>query len=375
MGFIKKNGRKKEETDSIEKNEYQISEDEELKACRYCRVMIPKTAKVCPNCRKRLKKNWLGIFLLLCLLAACTVGACYYITVYSVSKSVIGNVEVVQSEEAVQDIEDSQPMEEEPMTGNEPADGNELLAEEELTETADAETDATVQLENLPEILTVLEGPADAESEKSDGLIAGVEIEEEAEENSVTEKEDEPANDSEAEKEEELEEESELVKNDDEDAEEENDHAGMMADAGMDTASESGSDSEDGTVEVTDISIYTEEEFRDMCSRIDYKKLLRSQELYLNAAVTETLTVIEQVDGGLFDENIYYLCRREDEQGIVRYYVIRDDREDDAVPILEGDALRVYGQLFGSCKLPGYLVKSQPVVPALTMVYYDLLEE
>lgn len=345
MGFIKKNGWKKEETDSIEKKEYPISEDEELKACRYCRVMIPKTAKVCPNCRKRLKKKWPGIFLLLCLLAACAAGVCYYITVYSVTKSVIGDIEVVQS------AEDSQPMEEEPMMGNEPAAGNEL--EETTVVTADTETNDTVQIENLPEISAVLEEPTDAESEMSDGLMAGVEIEEEVEESSVTEKEDELENDSE------VEEESELVENDDE----------------ADAALESGSDPEDRMVEMTDISIYTEEEFRDMCGRVDYKKLLRSQELYLDAAVTETLTVIEQVDGGLFDENIYYLCRREDEQGITRYYIIRDDREDDAVPILEGDALRVYGQLFGSCKLPGYLVKTQPVVPALTMVYYDLLEE
>ena len=104
MGFIKKNEQKKEETDSTEKKEYLFSEDAELKACRYCQTMIPKTARICPNCRKRLKKNWLGFFLCICLLAACAAGFCYYVTVYSVTKSVIGNVEVVQSEEAVQDV-------------------------------------------------------------------------------------------------------------------------------------------------------------------------------------------------------------------------------------------------------------------------------
>ncbi len=84
---------------------------------------------------------------------------------------------------------------------------------------------------------------------------------------------------------------------------------------------------------------------------------------------------IEQVDGGLFDENIYYLCKREDGQGITRYYIVRDDRTEDDTPILAGDVIQVYGQLFGSCKLPGYLVKTQPVVPALTIVYFDLLAE
>ena len=160
---------------------------------------------------------------------------------------------------------------------------------------------------------------------------------------------------------------------------EEEERAGMMADAEAgdesDTEPENDTDLPDGTVKITDISMYTEEEFRDICERVDYKKLLRRQELYLDAAVTEEMTVMEQVDGGLFDENIYYLCKREDEQGITRYYIIRDDRDESAAPILEGDVLRVYGQLFGSCKLPGYLLRTQPVVPALTMVYYDILAE
>ncbi|MDE7276799.1 MAG: hypothetical protein K2N98_08115, partial [Lachnospiraceae bacterium] len=160
---------------------------------------------------------------------------------------------------------------------------------------------------------------------------------------------------------------------------EEEERVGMMADAETgdesDTEPETDTDLPDGMVIINDISMYTEEEFRDICKRVDYKKLLRSQELYLGAAVTEELTVMEQVDGGLFDENIYYLCKREDEQGITRYYIIRDDRDENAAPILEGDVLRVYGQLFGSCKLPGYLLRTQPVVPALTMVYYDILAE
>ena len=92
---------------------------------------------------------------------------------------------------------------------------------------------------------------------------------------------------------------------------EEEERAGMMADAEAgdesDTEPENDTDLPDGTVKITDISMYTEEEFRDICERVDYKKLLRRQELYLDAAVTEEMTVMEQVDGGLFDENIYYL--------------------------------------------------------------------
>ena len=99
------------------------------------------------------------------------------------------------------------------------------------------------------------------------------------------------------------------------------------------------------------------------------------------------VTVVSQVDGGLFDDNIYYLCKETDEQGIERYYILRDDRvkeetvnteneapNEEAVLILEGDRLLVYGQLFDSCKLPAYLMTSRPVVPAISMVYLDIEE-
>lgn len=407
MGFIKRNDQRKEETDAAEKKEYPFPEDAELKACRYCQTMIPKTARICPNCRKRLKKNWLGIFLCICLLAACAAGVYYYAVVYSVT----GSVEVVQSEEAVQDVAEERKPEEGIAEGNEQTAGSETV-EENAAGTDGTGTDAAVQIENLPEIPAALGGPADSETEKNDGLMADIETEEEAEKKAESGKDSEPEKDGEAENgsgretdgeaengsEPEkdggaesgsgLEKGNESGKDDktmtergaeSEDAAEEKDRAGMMAAGGVDdeadTESESGDNLADGTVKITDMSEYTEEEFRDICKRVDYKKLLRRQELYLDTAVTEELTVMEQVDGGLFDENLYYLCKKEDEQGITRYYIIRDDRGEDAEPILEGDVLRVYGQLFGSCKLPGYLNRTQPVVPALTMVYYDLLEE
>ena len=429
MGFIKKNGQKKAEAEPAEKQEYSFPEDAELKACRYCQTMIPKTARICPNCRKRLKKNWLGIFLCICLLAACAAGACYYITVYSVTRPVSGSVEVVQSEEAVQDVAEERKPEEKIAAENEQTAGSETV-EENAAGTDGTGTDAAVQIENLPEIPAALGGPVDSETKKNDGLMANIETEEEAEKKAESgkdgelEKESEPEKDGEAESSSEREKDGEaengsepekdgeaengsepekdggaesgsgLEKGNEsgkddktmtergaesEDAAEEKDRAGMMADGGVDdeadTESESGDNLADGTVKITDMSEYTEEEFRDICKRVDYKKLLRRQELYLDTAVTEELTVMEQVDGGLFDENLYYLCKKEDEQGITRYYIIRDDRGEDAEPILEGDVLRVYGQLFGSCKLPGYLNRTQPVVPALTMAYYDLLEE
>lgn len=147
-----------------------------------------------------------------------------------------------------------------------------------------------------------------------------------------------------------------------------------------------GSDAEDGDAEEMkmlagaeesepiDVSAYTEPEFRNLCQKVSYKALLRQQDIYLNTGVTVELTVLKQVDGGLFDDNIYFLCTAQ-EDGIQRYYIVRDDRTDDDWPILEGDVLRIYGQLFGTCKVPAEMVSSQPAVPALAMSYYELLEE
>ena len=50
---------------------------------------------------------------------------------------------------------------------------------------------------------------------------------------------------------------------------------------------------------------YTEEEFRELCTKIGYKKLLREKEEYLGAALMLEVTGVSQVDGGLFDDNIY----------------------------------------------------------------------
>ena len=60
-----------------------------------------------------------------------------------------------------------------------------------------------------------------------------------------------------------------------EDVAEEEERAGMMADAEAgdesDTEPENDTDLPDGTVKITDISMYTEEEFRDICERVDVR--------------------------------------------------------------------------------------------------------
>ncbi len=453
---MKKHGQKKEETEAAENQEYRFPEEAELKECRYCQVMIPKTAKVCPNCRKRQKRNPAGFFLLLFLIAACGAGVYYYLSVYlPVYKTGVGeavesvkvmeeeesgqltetvqNVEGEQSEEAKQNAESGKTAETEQSAESGKAAETEQNVEN--GKTAETEQDAengqsveaewnaesgqsagtmqsdengtyggtVVPVDSLLDIQPFAEKEDEAEKESEAGIADEAEKEskagtadesgkksktgyadeaekelkagtaDESEKESKNGKSDAPEKESKNGNRFEPETENE-IENDSED-EKENDTDQKEDDRKVLLENTDNVDAEIVIIDVTEVSDYTEEEFRSLCRRVDYKKLLRSQETYLNAAVMEELTVMEQVDGGLFDENIYYLCRREDGQGITRYYIVRDDREENDTPILAGDVIQVYGQLFGSCKLPGYLVKEQPLVPAVTLVYFDLLEE
>ena len=441
---MKKHGQKKEETEAAENQEYRFPEEAELKECRYCQVMIPKTAKVCPNCRKRQKRNPAGFFLLLFLIAACGAGVYYYLSVYlPVYKTGVGeaveSVKVMEEEESGQLTETVQNVEgEQSEEAKQNAESGKTAETEQSAESGKAaeteqnvENGKTAETEQDAENGQSVEAEWNAESGQSAGTMQSdengtyggtvvpvdslLDIQPFAEKEDETEKESEAGTVDEAEKESEAgivdEAEKELkagtadesekeskngksdapekeskngnrfepeteneIENDSED-EKENDTDQKEDDRKVLLENTDNVDAEIVIIDVTEVSDYTEEEFRSLCRRVDYKKLLRSQETYLNAAVMEELTVMEQVDGGLFDENIYYLCRREDGQGITRYYIVRDDREENDTPILAGDVIQVYGQLFGSCKLPGYLVKEQPLVPALTLVYFDLLEE
>lgn len=455
MGIIKKDRQKKEEAETTENREYQFPEEAELKECRHCRMMIPKAAKVCPNCKKRQKTNWAGLILLILLLAACGAGAYYYLVLYparvTVSAEAVEGTENVDMAEGV-DIANV-PEAAETVEGVDMADAAEAVETAEgvdiaeAAETAEgvgvAETAGGLDAADTAEAVDMAEGVdmadaaevvegvdmadmaeaaggvdvADTEEAVESGRpvdVPGMEGEQAAgteqkaeggqsaersgtaENMTVMPEELAPAESlpefagaegleqaavdaSEAERDARAQRMSGPEKNvqvQKESESEKNLQAGNDSQAEKESESEelekSATDLAEGGIEVSD---YTEEEFRALCQRVDYKKLLRSQETYLNAAVMEELTVMEQVDGGLFDENIYYLCKREDGQGITRYYIVRDDRAEDDTPILAGDVIWVYGQLFGSCKLPGYLVKAQPVVPAVTMVYFDLVEE
>ncbi len=385
MGFIKKNGQKKEEADTTENKEYQFPEEAALKECRHCRMMIPKTAKICPNCKKRLKRNTAVLGLLICLIAVCGAGVYYYLKVYVPEHTAVVEVMAESAEET--EVAENRTNGE---TASNAGEGQKEAGSSPKTEKADeaggkdtAETEPAEEAGkadsgsggteggNVEDGQGSVESGSAGEGREGAGSVnaengregAGNGSAEDSREGAESERAGEEST------EEGWEEAARNVEGGDETVAE---NDGGMAEEAMSTA---GADTEIVVLSASELSDYTEEEFREICRRIDYKKLLRSQETYLNGAVMEELTVIEQVDGGLFDENIYYLCKREDGQGITRYYIVRDDRTEDDTPILAGDVIQVYGQLFGSCKLPGYLVKTQPVVPALTIVYFDLLAE
>ena len=62
---------------------YGFAPDAKLKECKHCRVMIPKKAKICPNCKMRVKMGWLKklllILFLLVIIGAAVCGAGYYL--------------------------------------------------------------------------------------------------------------------------------------------------------------------------------------------------------------------------------------------------------------------------------------------------------
>ncbi len=71
-----------EENKTGVKAEYPYNAEEKMKECKYCRVMIPKKAKICPNCKSELKRHWfwnlLIVLLVLALFGAAAAGGYHF---------------------------------------------------------------------------------------------------------------------------------------------------------------------------------------------------------------------------------------------------------------------------------------------------------
>lgn len=334
---------------------YQFAPDVKLKECKYCRVMIPKAAKICPNCKMRLKKRWLRNLILVLVLAALICGGVYlYVYEYqgqmvSVVWSDATAVSTTQSEQAASDTpvsEQAGTVETETTSGEQ--------TDENLTE-AVMETQSADSTENIGGPLDALQAPGDtsegADTDVTDeGVVEFPFISEVSENDIASEKQKD----------------SDVADNT------------IKIEEFEITQPEATEETDEDIDDMKLLSNAEEadaEAFRAECEQVSYKALLRRQEEYLDRAVSVEVTVLEQINGGLFDESIYYFCVTQDADGRDRYYIIRDDRGEDAMLILEGDVLVVYGKLFGDCKLPASLVETRPTVPALSMLYCDLLAE
>lgn len=407
------------------RQEYAFAADAKLRECKYCRVMIPKKAKICPNCKMVLKK-YMGVKAAAAVLVVVTAG--YGLSAYAgllpdyavpawmekkPSEPVL-SVTTVEAPETAAGAQIVEPVDVAVAADPLQPDTAEAEPEERIAWSVNDMTDVEPESENAlsltvgQDILEAAKAPngnenavkdigSDSKEDEESGKIettgnTAERVKAETDDGKIAEHDSE---------------ETEAVDNttgrDSAEAEENNKTAVRDSEETGTTGNAAGSNNEepkesnrtttrDGKEpEITDNSTDTEGEqddpagafsedldvnetaFRADCVRRDYKELLRNED-YLGTAVWLEAEVICQVDGGLFDENIYYLCMEEDSSGIERYYIIRDDRAEDQLLILEGDVLTIYGRLFGNCKLPASLIENRPTVPAISMLSCDLQE-
>ena len=120
--------------------EYQFSKKAKLKECKHCRVMVPKKAKICPNCKMSLKKRWLrNLFIMIMLLAlamAVVAGGYYYLYEYQPTRT--ASVDVTEQNTEV--AEEKVVLREDTVTG-ETAVTEETIATEEVNKNEEDKPD------------------------------------------------------------------------------------------------------------------------------------------------------------------------------------------------------------------------------------------
>lgn len=392
--------------DSI-RREYGFAPDVKLKECRFCCVMIPKKAKVCPNCRMSLKRHWFRNLVAAVFAVAVIGGGGYYLSEHwGIMKDAVASVWRAQNGSAVPVMSVTT------VDTAEMAAGAAAVEPAEVTSLSEAESGQTVDLVQTAESTG---NQADHESKTANAVntantgnqtealagkaeqTAGTEGKEESEtrkdtENTGRSEEQKDVEDkTEHSADEETAAENEAVSSAAQKAEKKGAEADDEAytngtadsrskentakkDGGLTEEESADTEKQETAVSAKDMD-RQEQEYREECTTVSYKAMLRDTESCLDMALTMEVQVVCQVNGGLFDDNIYYLCKAEDGNNITRYYIVRDDREADDTLILEGDMLTVFGQLFGTCRMPADLIETRPVVPAVSMLYYDLTGE
>ena len=365
---------------------YSFAADVELKECKYCRVMIPKKAKICPNCKMSLKSHWF-LKTVTAILAVVAIGlGSYCLSAYWglidgsaipgwIAKSTV-LAPAMSASDASGTSTDMVLVEAGKISGatvagdvkvsGDDAGSKETGAVEEKKQEASKTSDETEE--------------RNQEVSKTSGAVEEKKQEVSKTSDAAEEKKQEVSKSSD-----EAEEKQQGVSKSSDVAEEKKQEASgtsdiadekkqeMLEEDGIIEEEKQEESKESAAADTKKLDADAKEAaFREECVYVDYKALLREQETYLDTSVIVEAQIIRQIGGGLFDEHIYYLCMAEEKEGFERYYIIRDDREDSGTLILEGDMITVYGRLFGDCRIPASLIETQPVVPAISMLYCDL---
>ena len=377
---------KETKNDSI-RQEYVFASDAKLKECKYCRVMIPKKAKICPNCKMILRKHtFLKVITAAFVLAVIGAGS-YCLSAYwgllpdsavpawiAQNKMAVPVVSVttVETTEAAAGAKTVEPTEVAAVETEE----LEVAKESGSSKGEQKETTKSVTVNDSAKAEDANEDKA-AEKDKSSAEDEnGIEDKDNANNQSGAEgdvAEDKSGASDEADSKDKNAVKDKETAEDNSDAEDKTDSEDKTDLRNKDAMEKEDAEDEDPTANREDMD-ENEASFRADCVQRKYKGLLRDKDYLGTAVLVLRAEVICQVDGGLFDENVYYLCM-EEENGIECYYIIRDDRSADDTLILEGDIITVYGRLFGTCKLPANLIETRPTVPAISILTYDLLEE
>ena len=354
----------KEEAKAEDKNNvhfagFQVEDGAKMKACKYCRVMVPKSAWICPNCKMKIRRHWgrlIAGILFVVLLAG---GTAYLILTEN------GNALMVSAG----------------LTSDAGNAGTETATVAELQEDKAAQTESG-QTGEKTETTTAVAGTTEAKTQQALGDVSKLasDIKLETAKADSKEKDQTSAQQDPAAGEDMIEEAFAITPADGEEtgASDQSDKAetettqSAEANAEGETAESDGESAD--AVQAVDPAAYSEADFKALCETIDYRSLMRGAQEYDGQCLKVEAEILEQIDGGLFDENCYYLAAAKDAKGITRYYILRDDRGEDALPLFEGDTVLVYGQMFATCVPKSSELAVDREVPAVTMVYLDLLE-
>ncbi len=355
----------KEEAKAEDKNNvhfagFQVEDGTKMKACKYCRVMVPKSAWICPNCKMKIRRHWGRLLAGILFVALLAGGAAYLILTEN------GNALMVSAG----------------LTSDAGNAGTETATVAELQEDKAAQTESG-QTGEKTEADTAVAGTAEAKTQQALGDVSKLASDIKLETAKADSKEKDQTSaqqDAAAANEDMIEEAFAITPADGEEtgASDQSDKAetettqSAEANAEGETAESDGESAD--AMQTVDPAVYSEADFKALCETIDYRSLMRGAQEYDGQCLKVEAEILEQIDGGLFDENCYYLAAAKDAKGITRYYILRDDRGEDALPLFEGDTVLVYGQMFATCVPKSSELAADREVPAVTMVYLDLLE-